>query len=100
MTKLTDTQMTDLINLAKAHVEDAFDSVEQLIEDPEQTHLLEMAILVSMMGKAAEFIHEHVTLPNGEHPSIDLAYFKVLATLAKCGNMDALKQFVRGGFGK
>jgi hypothetical protein len=40
-------------------------------------------------------MHEHVIMKDGKTPSAEVCYFKVLATLAKCGDITTLIEIAR-----
>jgi hypothetical protein len=93
MTKLSDTQLKDLIELATERARESLHSVDQLVDDPEQVNMLWSGVLVCLAMDTAEFMAHHIKLPSGELP-IEVAYFKVLTTLAKCGDHTALREFL------
>ena len=95
MTELSDTQMKDLVALANKRVAEAVDSVDQLVDDPEQSYLLYLAVIATMCTATADFMSEHSTMPNGEPPTPGVAYFKVLQSLAALGDSRAMRQFVK-----
>jgi hypothetical protein len=95
MSKLSDAQFREMIKLAITRVEAAFQSVDQLVEDPQQSHTLQIAVIAALVDAAAEFLHDNALMGSGDGPPKEVAFYKVLMILAKFGNMDALKRFMR-----
>jgi len=92
--KLAQKQIDDLAELATARVRKAVRSVDQLIEDPEQASLLQLMVIGALVIDAADFMAEHVTLTNGSRPEVNVCFFKVLATIARSGDVDAIRDFM------
>lgn len=92
--KLTQKQIDDLAELATARVRKAVRSVDQLIEDPEQASLLQLMVIGSLVIDAADHMAEHVTLNDGSRPDVNVCFFKVLATIARSGDVDAIRDFM------
>jgi hypothetical protein len=90
MSKLTNEQLHDLCRLATERVDEAFRSVDQLVEDHEQSLMLIATVIASMCNSVAEHLCESVTMPNGKRPTRDMAYIKVLNMLVKAGDVEHL----------
>jgi len=90
MTKLSDQQLMDLCKLAIERAEEAVGSVDQLIDDDEQSMLMMVAVIASMCMSAAEHMHQTVLMPNGKAPPRDIAFLKVLTLLVKAGAVEHL----------
>jgi hypothetical protein len=92
---MPDAQLKELALLATERVGDAINSVGQLIDDPEQVSLFLHSVISDLVMSTAEFMHEHVIMKDGKTPSAEVCYFKVLATLAKCGDITTLIEIAR-----
>ena len=95
MTKISEQQLDDLAKLATDRITRALSSVDQLLEDPEQISLLQHMVIGALVIDAAKHISDHVTLPDGKRPTPEIAFFKVLSTLARCGDIKGLKAFLK-----
>ena len=94
MTKISEQQLDDLAKLATDRVSKAVRSVDQLIEDPEQASLLQLMVIGSLVIDAADHMAKHVTLNDGSSPDVNVCFFKVLATIARSGDVDAIRNFM------
>lgn len=79
---LSDAAQKDLAQLAHQRVEEAINSVTQLLEDDDQILLLTMSVLTTMAHSVAYHMHEMRMRPDGKGPSHQECYCRMLSMLA------------------
>jgi hypothetical protein len=78
----SDKALRDLCKLATERVQDAANSVGQLLDNEEQALELLVNVIHSMTASAATLMHECMKKPDGTRPSSDECYAEILGILA------------------
>jgi uncharacterized protein YejL (UPF0352 family) len=89
MMTLSTTALKDLHKLANKRVEDALNSVVQLLESDDQVLHLSMTVLSNLATGAAEHMHQTVQRADGTHPPVAECYCRVLSMLAAVQGLDS-----------
>jgi hypothetical protein len=94
MSELTDNQLRDLCSTATERVWKAVDSVDQLIEDPQDTFTLLICVAASVCAQAANHLGETAVDKNGNELSPMDCLKKVFTALVEtihAGNQKPIK---------
>jgi hypothetical protein len=86
---LSQTAQKDLHKLAIIRVEEAINSVNQLLDNDEQALHLMMTVLSALSATAATHMVETMTRPDGKHPSMGEAYCRILSMLAAVQGLES-----------
>jgi len=86
---LSDAALKDLHRLAIARVEEACNSVGQLLDDEEQGLCLLISVLSSVSMNAAQLMHKATTKVDGTKPAPSECFAQVLAIIAEQAGLDA-----------
>lgn len=73
--------------LATKRVQDACNSVGQMLEDSEQAINLLLNVIYSMCNSAAGLMHDNVVDQDGNKPPIEECFAEVLAMLARANGL-------------